>query len=256
MSLPFILSIPHCAGSIPESWRSRIALDDLQILEAVDFGAREIFSELPAAGIIISQWSRLLVDLNRNAGNFGEKGVVASSDYFGRPVFKTGQTPTIDQMAWLVNHYYRPYHEQISRAIESETFVGLIDCHSLNGIGPADAPDAGKKRKDVILSNYGDEHGRQVADQPITCPAKVLIAASEALQEQGFTISINAPYRGGYIVQHYGRRLQRSGRWAIQIELNQNLFMAPGDPSPDATALSQVKEGIETALSNLAKAAS
>ncbi len=253
MSLPFILSIPHCSGSTPESWRSRIALDDVQILQAVDFGTREIFSELPAAGLVISQWSRLLVDLNRNPENIGEKGVVALSDYLGRPVFKNGLEPTADQIAFLVDRYYRPYHAQIAQAIASETVVGLVDCHSLNGTGPADAPDAGQKRKDVVLSNYGDHHGRQVADQPLTCPVHILVAAAEALKEQGFTISINAPYRGGYIIQHYGRRLQRSGRWAMQVELTQDLFMAPGDLSPDATALNQVKNGIEAALTKLAK---
>jgi N-formylglutamate deformylase len=130
----------------------------------------------------------------------------------------------------------------------------LLDGHSLNGTGPADAPDAGRRRKDVILSNNGDENGRPVPDRgPATCPVHLLAAMAAAFERQGFSVSINAPYKGGDIINHYGPALIRAGRAAVQIEMNQDLYMAAGDIETDPRRIQEVAQRVERALAAFAQ---
>jgi hypothetical protein len=49
-----------------------------------------------------------------------------------------------------------PFHDKLENTFASSDIKFLFDCHSFNGTGPKDAPDSGKKRKDIILSNNGD----------------------------------------------------------------------------------------------------
>lgn len=254
MPLPFVVSIPHCGRDVPPEIRRRMALDDRQIIESVDFGTFEIFSRLAAAAVVHTRWSRLVADLNRSANNRGDKGVVALTDYHGRPVFKPGEAPSdalIDQWVAL---YHAPYHERLARAMARAPFRMLLDGHSLNGTGPTDAPDAGRRRKDVILSNNGDENGRPVSDRgPATCPVNLLAAMAGAFQRQGFSVSLNAPYKGGNIINHYGPALIQGGGAAVQIEMNQDLYMAAGDIETDPRRIQEVAQRVERALAAFAQ---
>jgi len=42
------------------------------------------------------------------------------------------------------------------------------------------------------------------------------------------SVSINDPYAGGFITTHYGKELACTGRIAVQIEINQDLYLDPG----------------------------
>ncbi len=249
MRLPFILSIPHCTDQVPAELRETMALSDHQIKDSVDLGTREIFAALPARQIIAADWSRLVVDLNRRPNQYDAKGVVATTDYLGRTIFKNGCTPGVAEIKRRVQAYYRPYHDRLAALLEANEFMGLIDCHSLNGTGPKDAPDHGQPRKDVVLSNFGDAQGRQrSAGKKLTCSTEIIQAAAAAFASQGFSVSLNEPYRGGYIVNHYGSLLQKSGRFALQIEMNQKLYADPGEKDIDPQGVRETAARVEKVL--------
>jgi N-formylglutamate deformylase len=249
MQLPFVLSIPHCGVELPIELRPELALNDREIVESVDFGTREIFAGLSARRVIAARWSRLVVDVNRSPTNYSAKGAVALRDYHGRPVFKPGKEPTNADIEARMIRYARPYHEEIAIALRDEEVIGLIDCHSLNGIGPADAPDCGQLREDITLSNNGNGQGQQRSnEEAITCPVQTLHMAVEAFNSQGFSVSLNHPYRGGYIVNHYGALLQSRGRFALQIEMNQDLYMERDAIIPDPERLRDITLRVEQAL--------
>ena len=241
MQLPFILSIPHCGVQVPETLRSGMALDDRGILESVDFGTYEIFGHMPAQAVIQAQWSRLVVDLNRDPQQRDAKGVVALTDYHGRRVFKPDCEPTAEQIEQRVQRYHLPYNELLRQTLDSHGYLALFDCHSLNGTGPADAPDAGQKRKDITLSNNGDLEGQERPGRgPVTCPPDLLQAIAGVFEQQGFSTSINHPYKGGYIVNGYAPPLLKTGRFAVQIEMNQDLYMQAGSLEPEPGRISNV----------------
>ena len=113
MPLPFIISIPHCASQVPEDIKSTMILSENEILDSVDFGTSEIFGRIPAQEIIMAQWSRLVADPNRAPDRLDPKGVVAWTDYHGRPVFRSDLQPDRGTTIERVRRYHRPYHEAL-----------------------------------------------------------------------------------------------------------------------------------------------
>ena len=253
MYLPFIFSIPHCGIRVHKYLRSRMALDEREIQEAVDFGTDEIFGHMPVLAVIQAQWSRLVADLNRDPLQRHEKGVVALVDYYGRRVFKPDCEPTAEQIEQQVQRYHHPYHELLRQALNRSGYLALFDCHSLNGTGPPDAPDAGQKRKDITLSNNGDLRGQPRSGMgPVTCPPDLLQIMAGIFEQQRFSVSINHPYKGGYIVKHYAPPLLKSDRFAVQIEMNQDLYMEAGSLEPDVGRISEVTGRLTGAFRALA----
>ena len=229
MRLPFVISVPHCSGRIPEGIRADLALSNDEIADSIDLGTREIFSTLDAGDILCSEWSRLVVDLNRDPERRDHKGVIARIDYFGRSIYHEKAVPDEREISGRLREYYWPYHNRLREALARPHIKGVIDCHSLSGTGPSEAPDAGKKRKDIILSNNGDHVGKMT---PVlgntTCPPELLNLMKQAFLRAGFSVSINNPYTAGYISTHYAEAFADREKFAVQIEINQDLYAGPG----------------------------
>ena len=254
MTYPFVLSVPHCAESIPEEIKPRLALSPAQIMDAVDHGTAEIFSGLPAATVISAQFSRLVCDLNRNPDNTGPKGIVAKTDYHGREIFKPGMYPDEQTIRQWVQTCFRPYHEALAKAIRQEGIIGLFDCHSLNGTGPSDAPDAGRQRRDVIISNNGDPSGDTGSDLgEITCPPSVVKIVQSAFEHAGFSTAVNNPYKGGFITVNYGLQLVQRGKFGLQIEMNQDLYLDDQTGLCDPVKIEQTAERVQSVFEVLSR---
>ncbi len=253
--LPFVLSLPHCSGKVPETIRPAMALTDEAIEDSIDMGTREIFGSVPARTILHASRSRLVVDLNRSGLDRGPKGVIAEVDYHGRSIYGEGLVPDDKEVEYRLKEYYSPFHGRLKNAIDRRGIKGLFDCHSLCGIGPAEAPDAGKKRKDIILGNNGDRSGKESpALGNITCPVELFYSMKEAFKRAGFSVNMNYPYSGGFIVVHYAREFAATGKFFVQIEINQDLF--PGAPPGQSAEerLKDVKARVFQALEEIAKA--
>ena len=254
MSLPLVLSVPHCSSLVPDHIRSGISLTDRQIKESEDLGTEEIFASLPAVSVVAAEWSRLLVDLNRSRHERGPKGVLPRVDYHGRSVYKKGSYPGPKQLERLLSRYYVPFHQRLNKTLSDTNILGLIDCHSLSGIGPAGAPDPGKRRKDIILGNNGSPPGSvgRVGEEP-TCSPDAIKKLQETFAKRGFSVALNEPYAGGFITRSYGRKLAGSGRFAVQIEINQELYMKNGEISCDRERVEDVRKRVWSALDSFAR---
>lgn len=225
MMWPIVISLPHASGCVPESLRPGLALSDAEIMESIDTGTEEIFGALPARHVIRAEWSRLVADLNRGPDERGRNGVIPSVDYSGRPVYGDAFTIDGDRFQERLRRYYWPYHHRLEKMVNEREIIGLVDCHSLNAVAPAEAPDAGKRRRDIVLGNNGDPYGEDIPGLGKTsCPADVLKTMKDIFIAAGFSVGINFPYAGGFIARHYGTTLIQQGKFAIQIEINQALF--------------------------------
>jgi len=253
MKLPFVISIPHCSSMVPEEIRQSMVLNDLEIEESVDICSKEIFQFLPAEVILYAQWSRLTVDLNRDPRRRDKKGVIAQVDYYGRTIYNSGFIVDEKEIERRLEKYYRPFHKRLQEAFRHHTIKALFDCHSLNGIGPAEAPDAGGRRKDVILSNNGDRNGNPDGNRGrITCPPEYMHMMKKAFETEGFSVSINDPYAGGFIMKHYGNQLPFNGKISVQIEINHDLCLAPSSKYPSAERVNNVKNRVLQAFLEIA----
>ena len=254
MKLPFVISAPHCSSRIPVKLRSGYSVTDEEIRESEDLGTAEIFGQLPAGTVLCAQWSRLVVDLNRSPDRRGPKGVVAEVDYDGRCIFCEGCFPREKEIQRRLKKYYHPFHEKLRHAIGKPGIKALFDCHSLYGTAPAEAPDRGESRKDITLGNNGDTAGKvNPGLGATTCPAETLHLMKEAFEERGFSVSINYPYSGGFITLNYGALLVKTGRVAVQIEINQDLYIEPLGKRFQPDRLGEVKTRILDTLEELAK---
>lgn len=226
MRLPFVMSIPHCSHLIPGEIRPSIALNEKEILESTDMGTRELFTSLPIRVALWARWSRLVVDLNRGPDQRDPKGVVPEVDYYKRKIYRKDFSPDEQEVERRLKQYYWPYHHRLKEAIRDPEIKVLFDCHSLSNIGPPGAPDPLKWRKDIVLGNNGDHRGEEnPAFGKTTCPAEILQMMKQVFESSGFSVSINHPYSGGFITTHYGEELIKRGKMAVQIELNQELYL-------------------------------
>ncbi len=251
--LPFIISLPHSSGRIPEGLRKVFSLNEEEIMESVDRGTKDIFGSIPAMALVKAGWSRLVVDLNRASDEQGPKGLIPRIDYYGRVVYHTHLVPDRREREHRLRKYYLPFHKQLRDALDRPDIIGLFDCHSLNGIGPSEAPDAGKRRKDIILGNNGNKQG--LVDPTLgrtTCPSETMELMRDVFTRKGFSVSLNDPYSGGFISTHYGQTCIETGRFAVQIEINQDLFLAPGGKEIDFRKLDDVKAGVFASFEELA----
>ncbi len=251
MKWPFVFSIPHSGTKVPDSVQALMQLNREEIMESVDVGTNEIFGTMPARYVVKASWNRLVADVNRAPSDTRENGVVAITDYHGRSVYRENVQINSELICSRIRDYYLPYHQDLKNAIALPGVLGLFDCHSLEPIGPPCAPDAGQKRADIVLGNNGPPN---TVDGPdITCPPIVLTDMVDILNGEGFSVALNFPYSGGYITTHYGQILRKKGGFAVQIELNQGLYMKRDDKGPDTRLLEIVRNKLTRVFGRLAE---
>jgi N-formylglutamate deformylase len=242
MNYPFIISLPHCSKKIPKEIQPCLTLNKKEIAESTDRGVSDIFGSLPTKRIIFAQWNRLVVDLNRSPDRLGAKGVVPQVDYHGRSVYHPECIPNEEEINRRLSAYYWSFHQSLSDSLKEKDSMALFDCHSLNGTGPEEAPDPGNKRKDIILGNHGDASGKMIsARHNITCPPETLQLIKKAFEKSGFSVSLNDPYPGGFITRFHGASLRGTAKFAVQIEINQDLYLDHTDRVISRSRLEEVK---------------
>ena len=223
--LPLVICLPHGSVRVPPQAAAHLALGPLEVEQSMDLGISEVFGPLPALKILPAPQTRLVVDLNRSPDDLGPKGVVASIDYAGRSVFPPGQEPDQQVKQLWVENFWRPWHRELASALEAPGVRALVDGHSLDGVGPAEAPDPGARRADVVLGNRGGPDGQAQAGRgEPTCPPEVFRLLGEALRAEGLSVAYNTPYAGGHIIARYGPKLRARGAVAVQMEINKDLY--------------------------------
>ncbi|HAA93871.1 MAG TPA: N-formylglutamate amidohydrolase, partial [Rhodospirillaceae bacterium] len=92
--------------------------------------------------------------------------------------------------------------------------VWHINCHSMPAAsGPGVLRRNGRARADFVL---GDRDGS-------TCSRSFRNLIAETLEDMGYVVALNDPYKGVELVRAYSNPLH--GRHSIQIEINRALYM-------------------------------
>ena len=225
MRLPLYISVPHAGTQVPPELRDLCILRRDDILADCDAGADAIYSPLQdhAVDFSITDIARSLLDLNRAPDDIGGDGVIKDHTCWKVPVFRL--FPEQELIRTLLERYFSPYHEKLSRGAGSSTVKLGIDCHTMSAVGPPVGPDPGRKRPMVCLSN-GDG----------TCPEE-WISSMAACFASFFkeNVAINTPFRGGYITRSHAAEMP----W-IQLEISQT------DAYPDTFKRDCVLEGLQS----------
>jgi N-formylglutamate amidohydrolase len=207
VKLPFLLSVPHAGIWVPPQVAEYCILNQQEIIEDGDEGARELFRlEDEVESFVTTNVARAIVDMNRADDDWGSDGVVKTHTCWGVPVYR--EKPPQEAVDKLLDTYYRPYHLQLSDLAKKGVKAGL-DCHTMATTGPPIGPDPGCERPLICVSN---------ADG--TCPRDWLGSLAMCLGTSfGVHVSLNKPFKGGFIIRRHSGELP----W-IQVEFSRAPF--------------------------------
>ena len=206
MRLPLYISVPHAGLRVPPEAVDLCVLPREDLLADCDEGADFIYYPLQehAAGFSTTDIARSLIDLNRSPIDIGGNGVVKNHTCWNVPIYRNFPDEKLTQT--LLARYYTPYHKKLSAGAGISSVKLGIDCHTMAAIGPPVAPDPGRERPLVCLSNGGG-----------TCPEEWIHSLANCFasffREK---VTINTPFRGGYIARAHAVEMP----W-LQIEISQ-----------------------------------
>lgn len=229
MKLPILLSVPHAGRKIPTEVQDICLLTKKDILDDGDAGASEIYDSLKkeAKAFVTTDIARAIVDINRAENDFWKDGVIKTHTCWDVPVYETH--PSEDIIAKLIAKYHHPYHAKLSD-FAKKVKIG-IDCHTMAAVAPPVAPDNGKERPPVCLSNAES-----------TCPQEWIESFAEYLsQSLGLPVSINQPFKGGHIIRSHSKEIP----W-IQLEYSRAPFLS--DRQKSSKLLDALKKWVAQVL--------
>jgi N-formylglutamate amidohydrolase len=121
---------------------------------------------------------------------------------------------TVDEIKRRIATFYRPYHAALAKVIEQRVAefgeCYLINAHSMPG---QSYENRMIRRPDFVL---GDRDGT-------SCDLSFTRHAADILQDMGYSVALNDPYKGVEIVRRYGK--PQAGQHALQLEINRRLYM-------------------------------
>jgi N-formylglutamate amidohydrolase len=230
-----VFNSPHSGCVYPRAFLTASRLDVVALRRSEDSFVDELAAGVVGRGypLMRAHFPRCYVDVNREPYELdprmfegrlpsfantrsmrvaGGLGTVARVVGDAQEIY--GHRIPVDDAIRRIEGLYKPYHRALRRLFTRvhRDFGAaiLIDCHSM----PSTAGSRDERpRADVVL---GDRYGT-------SCVAAVTDAVESTLRAQGYSVSRNKPYAGGFITEHYGN--PAAGLHAIQVEFNRALYM-------------------------------
>jgi N-formylglutamate amidohydrolase len=235
LAVPLVFNSPHSGRVYPSAFLAASRLDSLALRRSEDAYVEELFSFVTGLGapLLHAHFPRAYLDLNREPyeldpvlfrdglphyANTQSVRVVGGLGTIARIVSESDEIYreplSVNAALERINRLYTPYHETLSSLLDEAKsafgFSVLIDCHSMPS---SPISEQGGVRPDFVL---GDRFGT-------SCSGELTRLAAGQLKAQGYAVTLNKPYAGGYITEHYGR--PHKGQHALQIEINRALYM-------------------------------
>jgi N-formylglutamate deformylase len=232
---PVVFNSPHSGSVYPRAFLTASRLEVTTLRRSEDSFVDELTLGVVARGypLMRAHFPRCYVDVNREPYELdprmfegrlpsfantrsmrvaGGLGTVARVVGDAQEIY--GQRIPVDDAIRRIEGLYKPYHRALRRLFtrvhRDFGAAVLIDCHSM----PSTAGSKDERpRADVVL---GDRYGT-------SCVAAVVETIESTLRAQGYSVSRNKPYAGGFITEHYGN--PSVGVHAIQLEVNRALYM-------------------------------
>ncbi|CNJ34302.1 N-formylglutamate deformylase [Yersinia aldovae] len=224
--LPLLISIPHAGTRLTPAVEAGLTAA-ARPLSDTDWHIPHLydFAHDMGASILIGNYSRLVVDLNRPDDDqplytTATTGLFPETLFDGQPCFMSGKTPSPQERQSYLMQIWRPYHQQLQRELERLRakfgYALLLDAHSIASVIPrlfeGKLPDL----------NFGTNSGASCSPSL----SKQLIECCE--HQSTFSHILNGRFKGGYITRAYG--LPQDHQHAVQLELSQLNYMSETEP--------------------------
>lgn len=209
------LTILHCSvcllDEIRDQMRSKVngyALNTAMFLNS-DIGADLLYRT--SHPTLTADYSRFVVDLNRNKDEQGLNGVVVPFDYDYNWLYIAGETPENQETQRRIASYWEPFHLELAEMVEDIDI--LIDCHTMGGEVTERYVGNSGTRPDICVANGGNEID--------TCSEIIFRDFMKELEKRfpELRVGINNPFSGGHIVKYYGGKTD-----TVMVELKTELY--------------------------------
>lgn len=239
-ALPLIFDSPHSGRIYPEDFGYACPFRLLQ--KAEDNYVDELFAAAPHYGstLLCALFPRTYIDVNRSESDIDKtllrddwphpaKPTVRSHAGIGliRRLLQPG-LPVYDRklqardIIHRINHYYKPYHKALETLMDEAHYrygqVWHINCHSMpsaTAIPLQSSASSVSKQKSLPDFVIGTRDGT-------SCAAEFTDIVRHTLENMGYNIAVNDPYKGVELVRRYSR--PSAGRHSLQIEINKALY--------------------------------
>ena len=238
---PLVLDSPHSGTFYPPDFGFACALLDLRRAEDTHVEKLYGFCEQLDCSWIEAHFPRSYLDANRNVTEVDPdmlsgpwphalelndpyvlskrrlgKGLIWRATDDGEPLY-TRQL-SVQEAEARIEQCWQPYHAAVKAAIDAaharHGYSIHINCHSMPEVAGSHATDfPGVKHPDFVLGNR--DHS--------TSSEAVLLFIQDQLIKQGYSVSLNHPYKGVELVRRYGDPVNH--RHSVQIEINRGLYM-------------------------------
>ena len=235
LKVPLVFNSPHSGRIYPKAFLAASRLDPHTLRRSEDAFVEELFAFVTDLGapLLHAHFPRAYLDVNREPyeldpvlfrdglphyANTQSVRVVGGLGTIARIVSESDEIyrePLAVKAALeRINRLYTPYHDTLAALLlETQREFGLavlIDCHSMPSSPVA---EVGAGRPDFVL---GDRFGT-------SCSGELTRLAADQIATLGYAVTLNKPYAGGYITEHYGR--PHKAQHVLQIEINRSLYM-------------------------------
>jgi N-formylglutamate deformylase len=232
---PVVLDSPHSGTVYPADFGYTCAFQNLR--KAEDTHVERLFGASPSLGapLVHALFPRSYIDPNRHLAEIevgmladGWTGEVADSpkSAYGmglvwskldndEPIY--AQPIASERVRTRITHCYVPYHAAVQAAVDAaHATFGIDEC------------------ADFVL---GDRDGT-------TAAPSITQAAAAYLEQCGYSVAINFPYKGVEMVRKHGQPAQ--GRHALQVEVNRKLYLneVTREPTDNFAAIQAVLKGL------------
>ncbi|MFC1746463.1 N-formylglutamate amidohydrolase [Candidatus Riflebacteria bacterium] len=215
--LPVLLSIPHGGTHIPEELKKLICIERKDVFYDSDPYSKELYDlGRDVKKVIFFPIARAFIDVNRHNTHLPPAfpdGVIKSHTCHQIKIYRN--PPENRCVERVIKRYYETFHNKIRNAVKDKEITLCLDCHTMLAYSPAISPVPGEKRPLLCLGNCD---GRSCSFEKVE---KLANCFKEVFSLGKNDISINEPFRGGYISRTYG---QNPLPW-IQVELNRDLYL-------------------------------
>lgn len=234
-AIPLICDSPHSGTMYPADFQPALAMPILRSGE--DTFVDELWEAIPAVGgtLLVANFPRSYIDPNREGDDIDPNILAEPWPTMLHPSEKSRlghgliwrlakKQPIYDRKLWVaevenrIGTYYEPYHNALSKSIDMahERFgvVWHLNLHSM----PSNSYEVLELDTDKPLADFvlGDRDGT-------TCDPTLVGVIEDFLQECGYTVARNDPFRGVALIGKIGR--PQDNRHSLQIEINRALYM-------------------------------
>lgn len=234
-SAPLVLDSPHSGREYPGDFGYAVPFEALRRTE--DAYVDRLFEGAArlGAGFLAALFPRSYVDPNRHETEIdpllladpwpgeiriserADKGLGVVRRLVGpRLAVYDRLLPSAEIQARL-ERYHRPYHGKLQAMLDATHArfgqVWHLNCHSMKAMGRGRQGAPAPIREDFVLGDLDGE----------SCDSAFRDLVAGELRKMGYSVAINAPFRGAELVTRHGMPAQ--GRHSLQIEINRRLYL-------------------------------